>query len=67
MNEYEVTWSTYIEADDPTDAALQVKGILQDPGNEAWNFAIKEVGGTPIVSIDLQYDDDPYIYDAKGQ
>ncbi len=62
MNEYEVIWSIYVEADDPIDAALQCKGILQDPGNDAWNFVVKTLDGTNVLSADLLDENDPYIW-----
>lgn len=62
MKEYEVTWSIYVAADSPEDAARQVKGTLQDPGNEAWVFVVRGLDSENSVVIDMQYTDEPTIY-----
>ena len=40
--DYLVTWRIDIDATSHEDAAQQAKLILQDPGNTAWYFSVKE-------------------------
>lgn len=65
MSEYEVMWSIPVEADGPIDAALQVKGTLQDPGNEAWVFVVTNDRGETLI-VDAQYTDQPIAYRPPG-
>ena len=40
--QYLVSYNIQVMAEDEVDAARQVKGILQDPDNQAWNFAVTD-------------------------
>ena len=62
MNDYEITWSLYIQGDTPTDAALQAKGTLQDPGNTAWVFTALNLDTGQIDTIDIEDTDAPTTY-----
>jgi len=62
MKQVEVFWSTYLDVEDgetPEEAALSVKGTLQDPHNQAWWFTVIDNGKRYI--IDASDDDEPTI------
>ena len=46
-----------IEAENPEDAALQAKGILQDPENIAWVFATVSHDDLRKVMVDAEFDE----------
>jgi len=58
-NEYIVTWSMVIWADDPVDAAKQALGIQRDPQSIATVFRVMGDDGTDTV-VDLEE------HDAEG-
>lgn len=46
-----VTWSTEVMAEDEIDAAQQVKGILQDPWNQSWFFAVTDMDNETVFRM----------------
>lgn len=45
MPEYHVTWSIELDADNPTEAAMQARMLLLDPASEAVHFEVSSYAG----------------------
>ncbi len=53
-NEYKVTWTVDVEADDPVEAAREALRIQRDPESVATYFEVQKHGSDVVFPVDLE-------------
>jgi hypothetical protein len=62
MPEYKVMWEIDIEADTPTDAAIEAKNIQLDPKSTANTFIVADESKKEIYQLELVPEQDYSIH-----